>query len=63
MGSNYGRGLYKEYELVLTENETIKASHKILLKEHQILQKELQTKEKLETELKINLQEKDVEIE
>lgn len=63
MGSNYGRGLYKEYELVLTENEAIKAEHKILLREHQILQKELKIKEKLETELKINLQEKDVEIE
>lgn len=63
MASNYGRGLYKEYELLLTENEVIKAEHKILLKEHQILQKELKIKEKLESELKTNLKEKADEIE
>lgn len=63
MSSNYGRGLYKEYELILTENEAIKAEHKILLKEHQILQKELKIKEELETKLKTNLQEKVEEIE
>lgn len=51
--SNYERGLYKEYELLITKNEAIKAEHKILLKEHQILDKELKIKEKLETELKI----------
>jgi transcription elongation factor Elf1 len=52
MASNYGRGLYKEYELLLTENEAIKAKYKLLLKKHQLLQKELKFKEKLEAELK-----------
>ena len=61
MASNYGRRIYNEYELLLTENEEIKTEHKILLKEHHILEKELKIKEKLETELKIILQEKSLE--
>jgi len=61
MTSNYRLGLYKEYELLLTENEAIKAEQKILLKEHQLLQKELKIKEKLEEELRISLNEKFLE--
>lgn len=53
MTANYGRGLYKEYELLMTENEAIKAKYKFLQLEHQILQKELLYKEKLEAELKV----------
>lgn len=52
MATNYGIGLYKEYELLLTENEEIKAKYILLYKEYQIQQKELKMKEKLEAELK-----------
>jgi hypothetical protein len=51
MTANYGRGLYKEYELLLSENEAIKAQYELLCKEHQILQKEIKLKEKIEAEL------------
>lgn len=51
MTSNYGRGLYKEYELLLTENEIIKAKHEMLKKEHAILQVALKRQETLECEL------------
>jgi len=52
MAANYGRGLYKEYELLLRENEAIKAEYKLLQVEHRILQAELKFKEKMEAELK-----------
>lgn len=58
MASNYGRGLYKEYELLLTEKESLQAEYKLLKKEHQMLQKayqllqdELRSKEKIVAEL------------
>ncbi|MGE4284882.1 MAG: hypothetical protein AB7G87_14410 [Clostridia bacterium] len=51
MIANYQRGLYKEYELLLSENEAVKAEYKLLHKEYQILQKEIKLKEKLEAEL------------
>lgn len=51
MATNYGRGLYKEYELLLSENETVKAEYQLLCKEYQILQKVIKVKEKLEAEL------------
>ncbi len=51
MATNYGRGLYKEYELLLAENEEIKAKYEILLKEHDLLQKEIELREKLEVEV------------
>jgi len=57
MATNYGRGLYKEYELLLTENEEIKADFKFLRKDHLLLQKnlqaELELKEKHEVELTV----------
>jgi DNA-directed RNA polymerase subunit RPC12/RpoP len=51
MATNYGKGLYKEYELLLSENASVKAEYKLLRKEHQLLQKEIKSKEKLELEL------------
>ena len=51
MATNYERGLYKEYELLLSENETVKAEYQLLHKEYQLLQKEIKLKEKLEAEL------------
>jgi len=51
MGANYQRGLYKEYELLLSENEAVKAEYKLLRKEHQMIQQEIKLKEKLEAEL------------
>lgn len=51
MGSNYGKGLYKEYELLLSENGTIKAEYELLRKEHMLLQQEIKLKEKLEEKL------------
>lgn len=53
MGSNYGRGLYKEYELLLTENEAIKAKYELLCKENQLLQKIIKEKERLEAEVAV----------
>lgn len=49
--ANYGRGLYKEYELLFSENEGVKAKYKLLRKEYQMLQNEIKLKEKLEAEL------------
>lgn len=51
MAADYGRGLYKEYELLLTENEAVKAECAILRKEHILLQKEVALRVKLEAEL------------
>ncbi len=51
MAANYERGLYKEYELLLSKNEAVKAEYKLLSKENQILQMELKIKEKLQVEL------------
>lgn len=51
MAANYERGLYKEYELLLTENEAVKAECAMLRKEHDLLQKEIALREKLEAEL------------
>jgi transposase len=51
MTANYAKGLYKDYELLLSENEAVKAEYILLLKEHQLLQKEIKLKEKLEAEL------------
>lgn len=58
MAGNYGRGLYKEYELLLTEKESLQAEYKLLKKEHQMLQKayqllqdELRSNEKMVAEL------------
>ena len=63
MAADYGRGLYKEYELLLTENEAGKAKYELLKREHLILQKELKFKEKLEEKMKTELAEKSGEIE
>ncbi len=38
MGSNYGRSLYKEYELVLTENEALHAEVKLLQRQALLLE-------------------------
>ena len=51
MAANYGRGLYREYELLLTENEEIKAKNELLLKEHYLLEKEIELRKKLEAEV------------
>ena len=51
MKANYGQGLYREYELLLTENEEIKAKYKMLLKEHDLLQKEIELRKRLEVEV------------
>ncbi len=51
MAANYQRGLYKDYELLLSENETIKNEYRILLIEYQMLENEVKLKEKLEAEL------------
>lgn len=51
MGSNYRRSLYKEYELVLTENETLHAEIKLLQKQAQLLEKEIAYRRKLEAQL------------
>jgi transposase len=51
MGANYAKGLYKEYELLLSEKEAVKAEYELLRKEYQLLQKEIKLKEKLEAEL------------
>lgn len=51
MATNYERGLFKEYELLLSESETVKAKYQLLHKEYQLLQKEIKLKEKLEAEL------------
>ena len=49
--TNYGRGLYKEYELLLSEKEAVIVKYKLLRKEYQILQNKIKLKEKLEAEL------------
>jgi len=51
MAGNYEKGLYKEYERLLTKNETIYNEYQLLKKEHLLLQKELKLKEKLEAAL------------
>lgn len=51
MATNYERGLYKEYERVLTENEALKAQRVTLSNESHLLQKEIQLRERLEAEL------------
>lgn len=51
MGSNYGRSLYKEYELLLTENEALHAEVKLLQRQAQLLEKEIAYRKKLEEEL------------
>jgi transposase len=51
MTTNYGKGLYREYELVLSKKEAIEAKYKLLQKQFQILQNEVKIKEKLEAEL------------
>ena len=59
MGTDYRRGLYKEYELLMTENEELKAKYKLLQYEHKLLQKELKLSEKLEAELAQKVAEND----
>lgn len=51
MGSNYGRSLYKEYELILNENETLHAEIKLLQKQAQLLEKEIIYRKKLEAQM------------
>ena len=51
MAANYARGLYKEYELLLSENESVTAENKLLRREYQLLEKEIKLKEKLEAKL------------
>ena len=51
MGSNYGRSLYKEYELVLNEKEALQAEVKMLKKQAQLLEKEIAYRQKLEAQL------------
>lgn len=51
MATNYGRGLYKEYELLLSENETVKAAYQLLHKEHLLLKSDLKLQEKLAAKL------------
>lgn len=51
MGNNYGRSLYKEYELVLNENEALQAEVKMLKKQAQLLEKEIAYRQKLEAQL------------
>ena len=63
MAANYGRGLYKEYELLLTENEKIKAEYKLLFRQYQMIQNEMKSREKLEVKLTAELREKSLEYE
>lgn len=51
MKADYNQGLYKEYELLLTENEAIKAEYKLLKKKYQFLQNMLKSQQKLEVKL------------
>ena len=51
MAANYERGLYKEYELLLSENKAVKSEYKLLRQEYQLLQKDIKIKEKLEAKL------------
>lgn len=51
MGSNYGRSLYKEYELVLTENEALHTEVKLLQRQARLLEQETAYRKKLEEEL------------
>jgi transposase len=51
MGADYGRGLYKEYELLLTENEKIKAECELLRGEHNLLQQEIRLRHELDAAL------------
>lgn len=60
MGTDYGRGLYKEYELLLTAFEVMKAEYELLKREHQLLQKELKFKEKLELVVKEKSKENEI---
>lgn len=59
MPANYTRGLYRDYELLLTENEKIKAEMEILKMTAVLFEKERERREKLE----IDLEEKNQEIE
>ena len=59
MAANYGRGLYKEYELLLSENEALKAEFKLLQRQYQMLQNVIKLKEKLEAELAERILEKE----
>lgn len=52
--------MYKEYELLLSENEAIKAEYELLRKEHILLQQEIKLKEKLEVELDEKVAENEV---
>lgn len=51
MAANYGRGLYREYEQLLGENEALKAERVASSNESLLLQKEIQLRERLEAEL------------
>ncbi|MFA9379059.1 MAG: hypothetical protein ACERKZ_20290 [Lachnotalea sp.] len=62
MTSNYERGLYKEYELLLPENEKVNSEYQLLRKEFQLLQMKIKSKEKLEAELKEKLSENEARL-
>ena len=51
MTTNYARGLYKEYELLLTKNEALEAEQKVLLSERNMLEKRIKKQEKLLIEI------------
>lgn len=51
MGGNYGRSLYKDYELVLNENEALHAEIKLLRRQAQLLEKETAYRIRLEAQL------------
>ena len=51
MSANYAKGLYKDYELLLTKNEALEAEYAVLRKKHQMLEKRIKEQEKLIAEI------------
>ena len=47
MTANYAKGLYKDYELLLSQNEALEAEYEVLLNEHNMLQKRMNKQETL----------------
>jgi len=51
MRTDYGRGLYREYELLLTEVEALKTEHKFLRRQALLLEREIEFGKKLAAQL------------
>lgn len=61
MTANYGRGLYKEYELLLTKNEETEAKHRLLQIKYRVSQRSLSVSNKKKEKLAAELKEKAIE--